>query len=49
MTNSTSKKETQPTPLTEDELKAVTGAARRLEGDEALGAWIVRRAIESPL
>ncbi len=29
--------------------KAIEESAKLLEGDEALGAWIVRRAIESPL
>ncbi len=29
--------------------KAIEASAAELEGDEALGAWIVRRAIESPL
>jgi chaperonin GroEL len=29
--------------------KAIEDSAQALEGDEALGAWIVRRAIEAPL
>ena len=29
--------------------KAIEASANELDGDEALGAWIVRRAIESPL